>query len=172
MMGRMKRLSTHLLCVLAMSIAAIGCTGSSPEALRKEAQANADKYLEFLKAGDFEGAYSKTLHSDYKRQMSEDSFVKYRQGFVHTAGALDSYQMVHYDADTERGTVTLNYAVKYTQMAETGSEIVKLRREGTEWRITSIEPKLPQKAPYAPDITMPGYAPPSNQPAPPAPGPK
>ena len=118
----------------------------------------------FWKAGDFEGAYVKTFHAEYKRQLSLETFVKYRQGIAQTAGTIDSYQMVHYDADTERDSVTLNYAVKYSNMPEAGTEIVKLRREGTEWRISSVEPKIPKKALPAPDITMPGVTPaPHNQ---------
>ena len=153
-----------VLLALALSIAGTACTGDSPASLRKEAQSNADKYIEFMKAGDFEGAYVKTFHAEYKRQLALETFVKYRQGVAQTAGSIDSYQMVHYDADTERDSVTLNYAVKYSNMPEPGTEIVKLRREGTEWRISSVEPKIPKKAPLAPDITMPGVTPaPRNQ---------
>ena len=155
----MTRPFTTVLLALALSIAGTACTGDSPASLRKEAQSNADKYIELLKAGDFEGAYVKTFHADYKRQLPLDTFVKYRQGVASTTGAIESYQMVHYDSDTERDSVTLNYAVKYTNMPEPGTEVVKLRREGTEWRISSVEPKIPKKAPLAPDITMPGVTP-------------
>ena len=147
---------TTILLALAVSIVASACTGDSPASLRKEAQSNADKYIELLKVGDFEGAYVKTFHAEYKRQLPLETFVKYRQGVAATTGAIESYQMVHYDADTERDSVTLSYAVKYTNMPEPGTEIVKLRREGTEWRISSVEPKIPKKALPAPDITMPG----------------
>lgn len=152
----MTRPLTTVLLALALSIAVTACTGDSPASLRKEAQSNADKYIELMKAGDFEGAYVKTFHAEYKRQLALETFVKYRQGIAQTAGNIDSYQMVHYDADTERDAVTLNYAVKYANMPEPGTEIVKLRREGTEWRISSVEPKIPKKAQLAPDITMPG----------------
>ncbi len=152
----MTRPGITILLALAVSIAASACTGDSPESLRKEAQSNADKYIELLKAGDFEGAYLKTFHADFKRQLSLETFLKFRQGVASTAGTIESYQMVHYDADTERDSVTLNYAVKYSNMPEPGTEIVRLRREGTEWRISSVEPKMPKKALPAPDITMPG----------------
>lgn len=154
----MTRIATTILLALVISMAGTACTGTSPEALRKEAQSNADKYLEFMRAGDFEGAYAKTLHADYKRQLALETFLKYREAIASTAGAIESYQVVHYDSDVERESVTLDYAVKYSRMPEPGTEIVKLRREGTEWRITSIEPKIPKKAAPAPDVTMPGQA--------------
>ena len=150
---------TTMLLVMLVSIAVTGCTGTSPEALRKEAQSNADKYVEFLRASDFEGAYAKSMHSEYKRQLSLETFVKYREGLASTLGAVESYQMVHYEADPEREAVTLTYSVKYANMPDPGTEVVKLRREGTEWRITSVEPKVPKKALPAPDITMPGQTP-------------
>lgn len=160
----MTRLLTTILLALAFSAAA-ACTGTSPAALRKEAQSNADKYIEFLKARDYEGAYATTLHADFKRQMPLETFLKYRQGLSATVGEVESYQVVHYDADPERGSVTLEYAVKYSKNPEIGAEVIKLRREGTEWRITSIEPKMPKKASPAPDITMPGVEPRKTDPA-------
>lgn len=163
----MNRSLTAMWLALTVVFGFAGCMASSPEALRKEAQSNSDKYVEFLKAGDFESAYAKSMHADYRRQMPIETFVRYRQGLEQTFGAIESYQVVHYDADPERQSVTLTYAVKYSKAPEPGSEIVKLRREGTEWRVTSIEPKMPQKAPIAPDITMPGMAPtPQPQPHP------
>ena len=133
----MTRIATTILLALVISMAGTACTGTSPEALRKEAQSNADKYLEFMRAGDFEGAYAKTLHADYKRQLALETFLKYREAIASTAGAIESYQVVHYDSDVERESVTLDYAVKYSRMPEPGTEIVKLRREGTEWRLRS-----------------------------------
>jgi len=147
------------------------CTGTSPESLRKEAQANADKYVEFLKAGDFDGAYAKTFHSDYRRELAPETFNKFRKGIAQTAGQIENYQVVHYDADPSSGTVVLTYAIKYTNLADVGREIVKLKRENGEWRITSVEPKIPKAPTEAPTAPVPipgrgtGPAPPAGAPS-------
>lgn len=167
----MIRTMTAICVALTVVLTVAGCTASSPEAIRKEAQSNADKYVEYMKAGDFASAYDKTMHSDYKRQLPLETFVKFREGMTNTFGAVESYQVVHYDADPERQSVTLTYSVKYSKVPEIGQEIIMLRREGTEWRVMSVEPKMPQKPQRVQDMPTP-IAPPAPQAPPPAAPPK
>ena len=89
--------SIAVAALLVVSFAVFGCS-QSPEARRKEAQANADKFLEFIKANDPEGAYRNTFSSTYKSQQSLDSWVRFCQGMSHTTGPIVNYQVVKYDA--------------------------------------------------------------------------
>lgn len=133
--------SIAVAALLVVSFAVFGCS-QSPEARRKEAQANADKFLEFIKANDPEGAYRNTFSSTYKSQQSLDSWVRFCQGMSHTTGPIVNYQVVKYDAPAGSPRVTLTYAIQAANIQDPFQETIRLEREGTEWKIISVEPQF------------------------------
>ncbi len=122
----------------------VGCSQSAA-ARRKEAQANGDKYLEFLKANDAEGAYRNTFSSAYQAQQSLDSWLRFRQGMAHVTGPILNYQVVKYDAPENSPRVSLTYAIQTANIKDPVLENIKLEREGSEWKIVSVEPQFSQQ---------------------------
>lgn len=137
----MARRLTPLLLVALACVLSLGCSQSA-EARRKEAQANADKYLEFLKANDAEGAYKHTFGQTYKSQQSLESWIRFRQGMSNTTGPILNYQVVKYDATPTNPRVSLTYAIQTANVKDPILETVRLEREGTEWKIVSVEPQM------------------------------
>ena len=128
---------------LILGLAVQFACGSSPAERRKAAQANGDKYFEFLKAEDYEGAYRHTFSTAHKQQLPIETFVRFRQAYAAQTGKIVDYEVVEYSADPEKEFVTLVYSIRTDKFPVPVSEVVKMQMEGTEWRIASIEPRRP-----------------------------
>jgi hypothetical protein len=130
--------------LLALCLAA-SCGAQSPESRRKEAQANGDKYWEFLRANNPEGAYNNTFSANYKRNLPIESFLKFNQALTDRTGPVTSYTVVRYDADPEKTYVSLGYSVQLEKLPGPALFELKMVTDGTEWRVDSVEPKqMPQ----------------------------
>jgi hypothetical protein len=156
-------LPVRLLAVAAL-VGMLAACGTSPETRRKEAQSNGDKYWEFLKAGNPEGAYNNTFSSRYKRDLPLDLYLKFNKALEATFGTVRDYQVVHYDANPDRTLLVLTYRVETTNSQEPLMFDVKMGQEGTEWRVDQVEPKIPGQAPAAPPALP--IRPPTKPPAP------
>src|SRR5690349_16410652 len=100
---------------LVALIAALAACGDSPEARRKQAQANADKYIEMIKANDYEGAYHKTFAAQYKAALPIEAWIRYRQGFANRTGPIQSYTVVKFVQDPARSReIRFTYAINTT----------------------------------------------------------
>jgi len=165
------------LSLLALAIVLAGIAGCGPNAasVRKEAQANADKYFEFVKAGNLEGAYNNTFSANYKRQLDRESYVRFQQAVNNKFGEIQEYAVADEPKiDLDRHSVVFVYNVKSANMATVLNYNVRMVQEGSEWRIDAVEPKFSQMTPEGPSAPLPKKAPPpENAPAPQkAPAPK
>jgi hypothetical protein len=133
---------------LAASIALAAC-GTSVASLRQAAEANANKYYELISAGDYEGAFKQTFSDTYRQQLQIDTFVRYQQRYAAELGGIQGYKAIETDVDQERGTATITYALDVGKLPEPVNEVVRLRLQGTEWRIDSVEPKVMRQRPGA-----------------------
>lgn len=158
MLSRSIRLMAFAFLVAALS----GCGAQSPESRRKEAQANADKYWEYLRANDPEGAYKNTFSENYKRNLPLENFLKFQRGLTERTGAITSYTVVRYDADPQKQQVALGYSVQTEKLSGPAMFEIKMAPEGSEWRVESVEPKQmptpPQQQPAPPQTAPPGGA--------------
>ncbi len=135
-----------LVCVAASTVA---CS-DSPETRRKEAQSNADKYWELLKANNPQGAYDQTFSSHYKQSVSPEAFVRFNELITRSAGPVVDYQVVKYDANPQKPQVSLTYSVRTANAPDALLFDIKVERDGAEWRIASVEPQIQKQAPAAP----------------------
>jgi hypothetical protein len=133
--------------VLAVS----GCS-TSPAALQKAAQANADKYYEFLKTGNPEGAYREVFSKAYKSNLNLELYLKYRAGVDGKLGRIVEYQVADAKVDANMKVVTMTYLLRTTNLPEPMKEVVRFRLEGTEWRMDEFVPQYtaPKPAPAPP----------------------
>jgi hypothetical protein len=153
------------LSFLALAALLAGC-GPNAASVRKQAQANADKYFEFLKAGDLQGAYDNTFSANYKRMLSPDSYIKFQQFINARAGDVQDYTADDDPKiDLDRHTVTFTYAVKTANLPSALAYDVKMVQEGSEWRIDNLEPKFPRTGQPPPSAPLPKKAPAPEAPA-------
>jgi hypothetical protein len=138
---------------LVVFLAALAGCGTSPETRRREAQSNADKYWELIKAGKPEEAYNQTFSTTYKGQLDPETFVKFQRALEARTGPVTGFQVVHFDADPAKPLVVLTYALQTANVPEPSMFDVSVEEEGSEWRIAQIEPKIQKKAPAAPPAT-------------------
>jgi hypothetical protein len=139
----------RLLVALALAVAALGC-GTSKESARKAAQSNADKYYELLKAGNPEGAYRMTFSERYRGHLQLETFLRYQERFTSSYGAVQEYEVTDAQIDDALTSVKLTYTLKTANVQHPVEETLRLRQEGSEWRIESVEPRMrpqPQEAP-------------------------
>lgn len=162
---------SRTLTFLAVAALVAGLAGCKPNAasVRKEAQANADKYFEFLKAGDLEGAYNNTFSENYKGQLPIGSYVKFQKALNDAGGEVVDYAANdNPKIDLDRHTVSFVYTVKVARAQQPLDYTVRMVQQGSEWRVDSIEPKFSNvAAPPQPNMKLP-QKPPEQPAAPPA----
>ena len=153
---------TPMLLALIFLIASIAACGPNAASVRKEAQANADKYFEFVKAGNLEGAYRNTFSANYKGQLDLETYTRFQQALTAQAGDIENYSAAdNPKIDLDRHTVGFVYSVKTTKMATTLDFDVRMVQEGSEWRIDALDPKFSKVAAPEPNTKLP-----QKQPAP------
>jgi hypothetical protein len=133
-------LSRYALCAV-VALVATGC-GVSEEAMRKAAQSNADKYYELVKLDKFDEAYQQTFSTSYKLQMPIEIYTKFQKQYRSRLGQLEEFEVAESTVDTEAERVSLTYSLKLSSSPEPVGEIVRLKKEGSEWRIDSVEPRV------------------------------
>ena len=129
---------------LVVSLAAMlatGC-GTSEEAMQKAAKSNADKYYELVRLGKYEDAYRQTFSETYKGQLPIDTYTRYQQQYRSRLGQLEEFEVTESTVDADAERISLTYSLKVGSAPDPVSEIVRLRKDGSEWRIDSIEPRL------------------------------
>jgi len=143
--------------VVAVALAAavfglVSCK-DSPETRRKQAQSNGDKYWELLRANNPRGAYDQTFSESYKRSLDVETFLAFTERLSKSTGPILGYQVVHYEAQPDKPTVVLTYSVQTANVPDALLYDVALEQEGSEWRVSSIEPKI-KRQPPAPSNTQ------------------
>lgn len=139
------------LLAAAIVVVVSGC-GSSPAALQKAAQANGDKYYEFLKTGNPEGAYREVFSKAYKSNLDLERYLKYRAGVDGRLGRIVEYQVADANVDADKKVVTMTYLLRTSHLQEPMKEVVRFRLEGAEWRMDEFVPQYtpPKPAPAPP----------------------
>lgn len=137
----MKRSVVLILAMLSIALSVIGSSAcsNSTESKRKAAQANAEKYMEFIKAGDYAGAYANTFHPRYQNATSLESFTKYRKAFADKAGAMRGFNMVMFNPNFDRDQVTFLFKLEVENPQVDMNESVRMILEGSEWKVASVE---------------------------------
>jgi hypothetical protein len=153
---------------LVAAVATSGC-GESSEKRMRSARPVAERYFEYIKVGDYEGAFRHTLASSYRAQMQQESFVQYRQMLAATTGPIAGASLVESTESAATGRVRLVYTLDSERLKEDPPrEVLDLERERGEWRIAAIDVKMPKakQAGQPQDLPLPGPRNPA--PAPPA----
>ena len=162
------RLAIALLSITAAALAA-GC-GDTTEKRQRSAQPAADRYYEYINVGDYEGAYRHTLSKTYKAMMEPESFVTFRQMVTARTGPVKGRTLVESSENPATGSVRLVYALQTDSFpADPPREILDMVQEDGEWRVGSLDVKMPKTPqPTLPsDMPLPG---PGKKPAAPQPG--
>lgn len=146
-----RRTTTALAFCLLLALGAIGC-GATVDSMKYAAKANGDKYYEFVKLGKYGDAYRNTFANTYKGQLPLDTYEAYQRRFNEQYGLLENYSVVESIYDEQTDTVTLTYSLDLAKLPTPVTEVIRLGKQGTEWRIVSVEPKLERQteAPAAP----------------------
>jgi hypothetical protein len=131
----------------AMLVVASGAGCDTAESRAKAAQVTGDKFMEYIKSGDYERAYHETFTARYRASLEVDSFVKFREGMAKNSGQILGYQMVDYEAKPDLPYVKMVYAVQ-TQNTETPiyENMKFVLDEDGVWRITETDVQRPGPA--------------------------
>lgn len=152
--------------ILLLVVATLAGCKDSPETRRKQAQSNADKYWELIKANNPGGAYDQTFSENYKKNLDRATFEKFAGLLDKSAGNVMEYQVVAYDAAVDKPVVKLTYSVTTANSPDPLFYDITLEQQGSEWRISQVEPKIQRpasQAPPAPPLRAPTQAPQKQQ---------
>lgn len=154
--------------LLATATLGTGGCGDGAEDRMRAAKPTAEKYLEYVMAGDYEGAYRNTLAKSYRAQMDVDTFVQYRKMFAGRTGQLRGYTLVDSTDNTHIRRVRLIFALEGDgHVNEPPQEVIDLEQEDGEWKIAGLDMKLakPEKPKSGPsEIPLPLGNRPAQQP--------
>ena len=150
-----------VLVIAAAALLSAGCAETAEDRSRR-ARPAAERYYEYVKTGDLEGAYRHTLAGSYRAQMPTEAFIKFRRQLAASTGALRGVRLIETADVPQTQRVKLTYALDCERFPnDPPQEILGLEREQGEWRIASIDVKMPKPQQAAPqNLPLPGATPP------------